>query len=63
MKTTKQYTRPIIKVIACQVEGGYGSYKLAHEITDGDLFNSSNQENWTSGNNLFDGWGTTTSSQ
>ena len=63
MKTKNQYTTPIVKVVAFKVEGGYASYKLAHNITDGDLFNSNNQEKWDTGDNLFEGWGTTTSSQ
>lgn len=61
MKTKKQYPKPTVKVVAFKVEDGYTSYKLTHSIIDGDLFNSNNQENWTSGGSLFEGWGTTTS--
>jgi hypothetical protein len=63
MKTIKSYIKPSVKVVAFRVEGGFQAYKLSHNITDGDLFNTSNQENWTSGGSLFEGWGTATSSE
>ena len=63
MKTIKSYIKPSVKVVSFRVEGGFQAYRLSHSVIEGDMFNSNNQENWSPGGNLFDGWGTATSSE
>ena len=63
MMTKKQYTNPTVKVVAFKVEGGFQAYRLSHSVIEGDMFNSNNQENWSPGGSLFEGWGTATSSE
>ena len=54
MSTKKQYTSPMLRVVAFKVEQGFESFvKLSHSVVDEDLFNAQNQEKWYEGGSLF----------
>lgn len=62
MKENKQYTAPVVKVVAFQIEIGFGGSSGDLRLSHNDLlihdYNNQNQENWTENNTLFgdSGW-------
>lgn len=61
MKKIKQYTSPVVKVVAFHVERGFaasGELRLSlfnDELEEG--YNAQSQENWSEDNTLFGGSG------
>lgn len=61
MKKMKQYTTPVVKVVAFQIEHGFaGSGELRLSLFNEDLedgFNAQSQENWVEeSNSPFTRW-------
>ena len=61
MKKMKQYTTPVVKVVAFQVEHGFaGSGELRLSLFNNELeegFNNQSQENWVEEpNSIFTRW-------
>ena len=61
MKEMKQYTVPVVKVVAFQIEQGFQGTLRDLRLSQNDEFedyNDQNQENWSEDNNLFgcSGW-------
>jgi hypothetical protein len=61
MKKMKQYTTPVVKVVAFQIEHGFaGSGELRLSLFNEDLedgFNAQSQENWVEDpSSIFDRW-------
>ena len=61
MKKMKQYTTPVVKVVAFQIEHGFaGSGELRLSLFNEDLedgFNAQSQENWVEeSNSIFTRW-------
>lgn len=60
MKEMKQYTVPVVKVVAFQIEQGFQGTLRDLRLSQNDEFedyNNQNQENWTEDNTLFGGSG------
>lgn len=61
MKEIKQYTAPVVKVVAFQIELGFegssGDLRLSQNDQLLQDYNNQNQENWTEDNTLFGGSG------
>jgi hypothetical protein len=60
MKEMKQYTAPVVKVVAFQIEQGFQgtlhNVRLSQDLIF-DNHNVQNQENWSEDNTLFGGGG------
>lgn len=60
MKEMKQYTAPVVKVVAFQIEQGFQGTLRDLRLSQNDEFedyNNQNQENWSEDNTLFGGSG------
>lgn len=60
MKEMKQYTVPVVKVVAFQIEQGFQGTLRDLRLSQNDEFedyNNQNQENWSEDNTLFGGSG------
>lgn len=62
METKKQYLAPELTIVTFRVENGFtisggGDRKILSNQTPTNDYNDNNQQKWTNGGNLFDGWG------
>ncbi|MBR5353224.1 MAG: hypothetical protein IK126_05875 [Bacteroidales bacterium] len=60
MKEMKQYTVPVVKVVAFLIEQGFQGTLRDLRLSQNDEFedyNNQNQENWSEDNTLFGGSG------